>query len=61
MKTLSAKRFWAVLLAAVLLIGCLPAASFAAVSETKLQQAVEAAGEYMLKAVKDPQPGAVGG
>ena len=61
MKTLSAKRFWAVLLAAVLLIGCLPVTSYAAVSETKLQQAVEEAVEYMLKAVKDPQPGTVGG
>jgi hypothetical protein len=59
MKTM--RRFITILMVFVLLAGCLPAACFAEISETVLQQAVDRAAAYMLKTVKDPQPGAVGG
>ena len=55
------RRFLTILMIAALLIGSLPAVSLAAVSESRLQQAVDSAAAYMLKTVKDPQPGAVGG
>ena len=59
MKTM--RKYLSVLLTAVLMICCFPALSFAGVSETELQQAVDRAAAYMLQAVKDPQPGNVGG
>ena len=59
MKTI--KRTLAILLLAAVLLGSFPAACFAAVSETALQQAVDRAAAYMLDAVKNPQPGNIGG
>ena len=59
MKTI--KRTLAVFLLAAVLLVSFPAACFAAVSETALQQAVDRAAAYMLDAVKNPQPGNIGG
>ena len=59
MKTI--KRSLMILMIFVLLAGSVPAGCFAAVSEDTLQQAVENAAEYMLDAVKNPQPGNIGG
>lgn len=49
------------IIAVALIITMVPVQVFAAFSETTLQQAVEQTAAYMLKQVKDPLPGTVGG
>ena len=54
------KRIIALLLVTALMLCCLPAGIFAA-DNADLQKAVALSAAYMQKAVKDPQPGTVGG
>ena len=53
-------RIVCALLAVLVLFASLPASAYA-VNESQLQKAVDKAAAYMLKTVKDPQPGTVGG
>lgn len=54
------KRIIALLLVTAMMLCCLPAGIFAA-DNADLQKAVALSAAYMQKAVKDPQPGTVGG
>ena len=49
------------IIAVAMILAMPPVRVYAAVNETDLQQAAEKAAAYMLKAVKNPQPGTVGG